>query len=132
MESNPRLVVNRATCLLCGTIVTSKTTHDFVSCKCGSLSVDGGQYYTRRLFKSRDDFKELSLYEDSPWEDVRMALTRGSRGVDGKQPLTWIPLCDIDDSYLHSLIEYCGQLEQNDINYWAYCKEREYRNTLEV
>jgi len=40
---------NRAKCKLCGDIIESKYRHDFVTCKCGAISVDGGQDYFRRV-----------------------------------------------------------------------------------
>lgn len=42
------IVENSATCAKCGENIVSKTRHDFVECKCGSIFVDGGQDYLRR------------------------------------------------------------------------------------
>lgn len=39
---------NRAKCLKCGDVIESKHVHDFVSCKCGAISVDGGREYLKR------------------------------------------------------------------------------------
>ena len=58
-----KIVSNKAQCLKCGDIIESKSTHDFVTCKCGKLSVDGGHEYLRRVFDqgmSDKDWKELS------------------------------------------------------------------------
>lgn len=49
---------NRAKCLECGKIVESKHRHDFQSCECGQLSVDGGKDYLRRVHEG--PWKELS------------------------------------------------------------------------
>jgi hypothetical protein len=38
---------NRARCLKCGDIIESKHRHDFVSCSCGTIFVDGGNEYWR-------------------------------------------------------------------------------------
>ncbi len=38
---------NAAQCALCKDIIESKHRHDFVSCKCGEIFVDGGQDYLR-------------------------------------------------------------------------------------
>lgn len=35
-------IENRAQCLVCGDVLESKHVHDFVSCTCGNLSIDGG------------------------------------------------------------------------------------------
>lgn len=51
---------NRAKCLNCGEILESTFTHHYVTCSCGSLSVDGGHDYIRRCFREDDCFEELS------------------------------------------------------------------------
>lgn len=56
----PKLIQNRAKCLLCGEILESTDVHDFKTCSCGNLSVDGGLEYLKRLAKSRDTYEELS------------------------------------------------------------------------
>lgn len=38
---------NRAQCVKCLDVIESKFTHDFVSCKCGAIFVDGGKSYYR-------------------------------------------------------------------------------------
>lgn len=58
-----KIVRNSARCLLCGDEIESKTRHDFRSCTCGSLAVDGGLVYLRRAYKSEAAWKETSLYE---------------------------------------------------------------------
>ena len=52
-------------CKNCGDVIESKDRHDFKSCKCGAVSVDGGKDYLRRGYtNSLDDFEELSEYEN--------------------------------------------------------------------
>ena len=53
---------NRARFLICGDIIESKFVHDFQSCSCGNLSVDGGHEYARRCYAT-DKWKDLSEYE---------------------------------------------------------------------
>lgn len=43
------IVVNQIRCKKCGDEPFSKHRHDFVSCKCGAVAVDGGQDYLRRI-----------------------------------------------------------------------------------
>ena len=43
------IVENAALCLSCGDKIVSKHRHDFVTCTCGAVSVDGGQEYLRRV-----------------------------------------------------------------------------------
>jgi len=51
---------NRARCKNCSDIIESKHRHDFVSCKCGAIFVDGGNDYWRfggdfNFFERLDD-----------------------------------------------------------------------------
>ena len=43
------IVQNAVSCLSCGDFIVSKHRHDFVTCTCGAISVDGGQEYLRRV-----------------------------------------------------------------------------------
>lgn len=62
-----KILVNKIKCNKCGDIIESKSGHDFVTCKCGCCSVDGGTDYLRRTFmNSRDDFEDLSVCEEVP------------------------------------------------------------------
>lgn len=47
-------VPNMAKCTKCGDIIHSKTVHDFQTCKCGAISVDGGHDYCRRIGNPED------------------------------------------------------------------------------
>lgn len=39
---------NQIKCTSCNTLIRSKYKHDFVTCPCGSVSVDGGSHYLKR------------------------------------------------------------------------------------
>lgn len=43
-----KIIRNAGRCKLCGDIIESKYTHNFVECSCGKCSVDGGLSYLRR------------------------------------------------------------------------------------
>ena len=51
--------INAARCHECGEEVRSRNLHDFRSCKCGNVAVDGGSFYARRSF-----FKKIGGYDD--------------------------------------------------------------------
>lgn len=58
-----KLIRNAIKCNHCGDIIESTYTHDFKFCKCGTVAVDGGLSYTRRVFtNSPNDFTDLSEY----------------------------------------------------------------------
>jgi hypothetical protein len=43
------IIQNAVSCLACGDFIVSKHRHDFVTCTCGAVSIDGGQEYLRRV-----------------------------------------------------------------------------------
>lgn len=62
-----RITKNVVKCKICGDIIESTYRHDFVTCSCGNVSVDGGHDYLRRAFRNRDEYIELS--ESEPVEE---------------------------------------------------------------
>ncbi|SOC27590.1 hypothetical protein SAMN05880501_1248 [Ureibacillus xyleni] len=42
-----KLIVNKVRCKKCNDIIESKHRHDFQSCKCGAIFIDGGTNYQR-------------------------------------------------------------------------------------
>ena len=62
---NSGILVNKAQCLLCKQILISASRHDFNTCKCGNLSVDGGQDYLKRSAGDFTTIVELSEYEQT-------------------------------------------------------------------
>lgn len=57
-----KILKNAVRCNYCGDIIESTHRHDFRTCSCWRVSVDGGLDYIRRSFRSRDDFTELSEF----------------------------------------------------------------------
>ena len=62
-----KLIKNKWKCLKCNDIVESKHRHDYVTCKCGEMSIDGGTSYIR-LIGDLDMMQDMSEYADV-WED---------------------------------------------------------------
>ncbi len=56
------IIKNAIKCNKCGDEIESTNRHDFVTCKCGACSVDGGHDYLRRC-GNREDWTELSICE---------------------------------------------------------------------
>lgn len=54
--------INQAKCLLCGDAPISHHRHDFKTCKCGNLDVDGGSWYLKRNAKDLTKVEEMSVY----------------------------------------------------------------------
>lgn len=62
-----KIVRNMAKCARCGDVIESKSVHDFVTCSCGAISVDGGHAYCKRSFMySYDDIIDLSEWKEVP------------------------------------------------------------------
>ncbi|MDD5907504.1 MAG: hypothetical protein PUD76_04015 [Clostridia bacterium] len=58
-----RIVRNSIRCKKCNDIIQSNGRHDFQSCQCGAVAVDGGLDYLRRI-GTQEDWEELSIFED--------------------------------------------------------------------
>ena len=56
------LVRNAIQCLSCDEVIVSEHRHDFKTCKCGNVSVDGGLEYKRRAFKGVHSYLERCAY----------------------------------------------------------------------
>lgn len=54
------ILVNQIKCKLCGSVIESTITHDFKTCLCGKVSVDGGHSYLRRCGDA-GTWEELSI-----------------------------------------------------------------------
>jgi len=56
------IISNQVECIICGDRPFSGHRHDYKSCKCGNVSVDGGQSYLRRVGNS---YEEQSITIDN-------------------------------------------------------------------
>jgi hypothetical protein len=59
-----KLIANKAQCAKCKDIIESVHRHDFVTCKCGSISVDGGLEYLKRSARDPHNLIELSIIKE--------------------------------------------------------------------
>lgn len=64
------IVQNAVICNKCDDFIFSKHRHDFVTCKCGNVSVDGGQSYLRRVggLEKNEVGERWCGYIDLSWE----------------------------------------------------------------
>jgi len=118
-----------------GTILTSYHVHDYVTHldKNGEeYMLDGGNEYQRYNI-CKEPFKDLSIWSDAPYEVIRENYHRGGRGKNGDQPLTWVPLSKMSDSWLKACIEYNDErgMGKSFANY-MYLKEIKYRKRMEI
>lgn len=58
------IFINAAVCKKCGDYIRSKNRHDFVTCKCGNVSVDGGSWYSKRSSETLHYINVIEYFED--------------------------------------------------------------------
>lgn len=68
---------NRLKCRKCGTVIWSQFRHDFTSCKCGAISVDGGYDYSSRTGNPK--LMEAVL---EPWQESNLRKGKKSRAAN--------------------------------------------------
>ena len=66
-----RVIRNAVRCNYCGDVVESTYRHDFQTCRCGRVSVDGGHDYLRRCANSPDDYTDLSETEEADEDGIK-------------------------------------------------------------
>lgn len=69
------IIKNAIQCNHCGDIIESKSTHDFKTCSCGRVSVDGGHEYLKRCFQKEGDYTELSETKLTLDEAIKQAAS---------------------------------------------------------
>ena len=94
------LIQNELECTKCGDIIYSAHRHDFKYCKCGSVAVDGGMSYIRRVGNVKDTI-DRSMYMD---ED---ALS------DCKESLEWAK--DTDRNAFGAILAVIRTLRQHEL-----------------
>ena len=114
-----------------GTILESKHTHDFVSHKDDNglvYTLDGGVDY-QRITVQEIPAIDVSLYIDSPFEEIRKSYCRGGRGKNGGEPLKYVPLCEMSNDWLENCIVYNSErgFGSTCISTYLYMKELVYR-----
>lgn len=99
------ILFNKAMCDNCHEVIHSKSVHDYVTCSCGNLSVDGGNAYLKRNFGVHG-YTELSYSVDADCiEEIRKYFTWGNRGLSGKEPLKYVILKDMSDSHISAILD---------------------------
>ena len=68
------IISNSATCRKCKDFIFSRHVHDFVTCKCGAISVDGGQDYLRRVGDPADFIESSFSLDDEVFFAAREAV----------------------------------------------------------
>lgn len=91
-----------------GTVLESHHRHDYqtyVDKNGKTYMVDGGLEYLRRSC-NRDEV-DLSLDDTAPHEVQRQVLRWGNRGKDGKSPLTFKKVADMETEHIRAVLAEC-------------------------
>ena len=111
------IVRNSVLCLICNDHIVSESRHDFVTCKCGMVSTDGGRLY-QRIIGNPDDYKITTISiqdtEESFKENhelLRVELTWGTYGKEGKDKYKTVKISELTTDHIEAIL-----LTQNLIN----------------
>lgn len=104
---NPNQIVANRIKTPDGTILQSFHRHDYKTYidKNGlEYMVDGGNDYIRRIV-TEEPYQEMSVTVSHPFEEIREAFHWGTRGRDGKDPLTWKALKDLSTDHIEAILD---------------------------
>jgi hypothetical protein len=91
-----------------GTKLYSRHRHNYVTYidkNDKEYMVDGGLDYLHRNIHDDAPFTELSLYEDDAFDILRNEFAWGTRGKDGRQPLTYKVLSSLEDDHIQAILD---------------------------
>ncbi len=114
-----------------GTILQSKHRYDYVTYvdKNGKeYMVDGGLAYLRRNVHDDAPYEEMSLYAHDDHGLVREHFHWGTRGLDGKQPIKWVALKDLETDHIEAIIETQSHIYPEVLK--LFLRERQLRNGI--
>lgn len=107
LEIQREIIYNEVTCLECNESLISYSRNDYKTCSCPNQAmVDGGQAYGRYGAKDLNKIESFCVYDDDDFKFVRRYASRGGRGIDGRGPLTWVKIKDMNDGWLQAVLDY--------------------------
>ena len=92
---------NSAMCGDCWQEIVSRHRHDYTTCSCGQLSIDGGLSYLKR---NGNHYVDTSLSSKDDFDKIRNEFEWGTSGIDGKQQLEYIKLKDMEATHIESIL----------------------------
>ena len=130
MLSKEKIIANRIR-TPDGTILESMHRHDYVTYEDANgleYMVDGGLDYLRRNVHDDAPYIELSVYSDDSHDVIRDVFKWGTRGKDGKQPLTYVPLKNLTTEHIEAILETQDHIQEYIRN--IFLDELEFRNNF--
>lgn len=92
---------NSAMCGDCWQEIVSRHRHDYITCSCGQVSIDGGSSYLKR---NGNNYIDTFLSSNDDFDKIRNNFEWGTKGVDGKQQLQYIKLKDMETTHIESIL----------------------------
>ena len=90
----PKIVLNRARCELCKDVIVSAHRHDYRTCRCGYLAVDGGRAYLRRACDERMVKREVDAFRTFTELSIHTSIvTRRGLVLHAYQPADRVIYC---------------------------------------
>ena len=89
-----------------GTILESLNRHDYVThldANGKEYMLDGGLDYVRRSANGGEQL--LTVYHDDPHEVIRDAVTWGTFGINGDEPLKYVTIADMSTEHLQACLD---------------------------
>ena len=115
---------NSIKCNHCNDEIESKHRHDFVTCKCGKISIDGGKDYKKTIFTKLSDFTDTSIDDDGSHELRRKYLTWGNnydKDMNRLPETVWNPIMDMTSDHIQAILD--GGWAKNNSFYEELFKE---------
>jgi hypothetical protein len=79
----------------------------------------------RRGFEQSNDYEELSIYDDSPFEEIRKHINWGTFGKSGTETLRFVFLNEMSNSHIENVLRHIKRLPEHMNNFMI--QELEYR-----
>jgi len=98
-----------------GTILQSYNRHDYkthLDAKTGeTYMVDGGLDYCRGIV-NKVPAESLCVFVGDDFNHIRSAFCWGTRGLDGRQPLKYVPLKDLNTDHIEAILDTQDHIPQ--------------------
>lgn len=110
MKNKQVIVRNSILCLSCNDHIVSESRHDFVTCKCGKVSTDGGRSYQRILGNPEDyEITTISIQDTEEsfkvnHELLRVELSWGTYGKDGKSKYKRVKISELTTDHIEAIL----------------------------
>lgn len=92
---------NSIVCNNCNHEIVSRHRHDYITCSCGQVSIDGGSSYLRR---GGNNYIDTSISSNDDFDKIRNKFDWGTNGIDGKQRLQYIKLKDMETTHIEAIL----------------------------